>query len=56
MESLEIFCSAQSVCVSTIAKEKLHTQRIKIQFSLISTREKGKCLKVRMACPWFYGL
>lgn len=48
-----LFCSA---CISTIAKEKLNTQRIKICYFFTNTREHGKCLKVRMACPCLYSL
>lgn len=48
-----LFCS---VCISTIAKEKLNTQRIKIHYFFTNTRECRKCLKVRTSCPCLYSL
>lgn len=48
-----LFCS---VCISTTAKEKLNTQRIKICCFFTNTREHGKCLKVRMPCLCLYSL
>lgn len=48
-----LFCS---VCISTIAKEKVNTQGTKICYFFMNTREHAKCLKVRMACPCLYSL